>query len=143
MASPGREGATLARPLDGSAEQPPSDAGQRVPLLPLRELGYSVPTGLNIAEVEIAQARDLDVDSLPVWLSRTDFNAAFESGRAALRLPAGRVSTADESFGVCFDCARRPPPMPCARLGDVGSPDAWIGVPYTIDTFVSVLQYEF
>ena len=134
MASPGREGAT------SHLFPPASDAGATTGR---GELGYSVPTGLNIAEVEIAQARDLDVDSLPVWLSRTDFNAAFESGRAALRLPAGRVSTADESFGVCFDCARRPPPMPCARLGDVGSPDAWIGVPYTIDTFVSVLQYEF
>jgi hypothetical protein len=34
-----------------------------------------VPTGLKITEVEIAQARDLDVDCLTIRLSRTDLDA--------------------------------------------------------------------
>jgi hypothetical protein len=34
-----------------------------------------VPPGLKIAKIEIAQARDLKVDRLPVWLSRTDSDA--------------------------------------------------------------------
>jgi hypothetical protein len=34
-----------------------------------------VPTGLKITEVEIAQARDLNLDSLPIRLSRTDLDA--------------------------------------------------------------------
>ena len=36
---------------------------------------HLVPTGLKIAEVEIAQARDLDVDCLPIRLCRTDPDA--------------------------------------------------------------------
>jgi hypothetical protein len=38
-------------------------------------------------------------------------------------------------------CPGRPRPMARARLADVGSPDAWIGVPYI--TFVSFRQYKF
>jgi hypothetical protein len=135
VASPGREGAT------SHLFPPASDAGATTGR---GELGYSVPTGLNIAEVEIAQARDLDVDSLPVWLSRTDFNARHLSqaerrfdcrpvGLALLTNHLVCVSTVPDGRRQCL-----------ARVwGTFGSPDAWIGVPYTIDTFVSVLQYEF
>jgi len=33
---------------------------------------YGVPTALKVADVEITQTRDLDINGLAVWQSRTD-----------------------------------------------------------------------
>ena len=49
---------------------------------------YRVPTGPKTAEVEIAQARDLDVDCLPLRLSRTDLDARHECSGRTLGLAA-------------------------------------------------------
>jgi hypothetical protein len=44
-----------------------------------------VPTGPERTDIEVAQARNLDVECLAVWLSRTDLGARHVGlGRAAL-----------------------------------------------------------
>ena len=51
-----------------------------------------MPTGPKTAEVEIAQARDLDVDCLPLRLSRTDLDARHECSGRTLGLAASRFA---------------------------------------------------